>query len=464
MKIQNTNKIRIVFIAMGIILLGCGKDYLNEKPNSKIIQPQALDEFQLLLENYQNNFTCDLPLLSSDEIEYISFPIWQAARTNADRNSYIWAKDIFEGETTIPDWKQQYSSIFCANNVLAGLENINKSSNTVDHWRFIKGWALFCRAYNYFDLIKNFSPAYNAARSGSLPGVPIKLNPSIDEILPRSTQQESYDRILTDLSMASNLLDRIGLPLGRNQPSKISCHALAARIYLSMGDYSKAESFADSTLQLYDKLIDYNIVSLTNASPFLSLDAELIYSTGCYGSSPSLVTTASNTRTNVPEKIINLYHRDDLRLPIYFSKRTTGGYFKKRGYQRSGSYPFTGLATDEVYLIKSECAARRGDKATSLKYLNNLLINRFKAGTFVAISISDQQKLIDKVVEERQKELVWRGLRWDDLKRLNRDGANITLTRVLNDVTYTLPPNDPRYVFPIPDFEINLSNIQQNQR
>tara|TARA_R110002033_G_scaffold36621_1_gene75228 strand:+ start:3737 stop:3916 length:180 start_codon:yes stop_codon:yes gene_type:complete len=59
---------------------------------------------------------------------------------------------------------------------------------------------------------------------------------------------------------------------------------------------------------------------------------------------------------------------------------------------------------------------------------------------------------------------VWRGLRWQDIRRLNKEGAGITLTRTLKGENYTLPPNDPRYIFPIPDDEIALSGIKQNVR
>jgi hypothetical protein len=60
--------------------------------------------------------------------------------------------------------------------------------------------------------------------------------------------------------------------------------------------------------------------------------------------------------------------------------------------------------------------------------------------------------------------LVFRGLRWSDLKRYNRDGADITLTRTLGDIVYTLPPNDNKWLFPIPANEIKTSNIFQNPR
>jgi hypothetical protein len=66
---------------------------------------------------------------------------------------------------------------------------------------------------------------------------------------------------------------------------------------------------------------------------------------------------------------------------------------------------------------------------------------------------------------ERRKELCFRGLRWQDLRRLNKEPEYAkTLTRKIDGITYTLPPNDPKYVFPIPPNVIALSGMQQNPR
>jgi len=68
------------------------------------------------------------------------------------------------------------------------------------------------------------------------------------------------------------------------------------------------------------------------------------------------------------------------------------------------------------------------------------------------------------VLQERRKELVWRCLRWDDIKRLNKEGKGIVLSRRLGDAVYKLEPNTPGYVFNIPQDEINRSGIIQNIR
>ena len=96
--------------------------------------------------------------------------------------------------------------------------------------------------------------------------------------------------------------------------------------------------------------------------------------------------------------------------------------------------------------------------------LNALLTSRFKQGTFQPYNATNPQDALQLILEERRKELVCRGLRFTDLRRLNKEGAGIMLSRVVNSKTYQLAPNDLRYTLPIPNDAIEGSLIVQNPR
>jgi len=456
--------IKISCLIAVLICYGCSKEFLDEKPSTAIVQPKSLEEFQSLLDNYTaNNVTVGLGILSTDEYEYMSDALWLSARTATERNAYIWAKDLYEGEQA-DDWNKPYTTIFYANNVLAGLENMGGARS--NEWKNLKGWALFLRAFANYELVNNFAPIYDQATAANDLGVPLRLKPSIDQLAPRPTVAANYGQILTDLTAATALLP-IAIPAAnRNRPSKVAAHALFARIYLTRRDYDKAEHHADTCLQLYDKLIDYNALNKTTAIPFSIINDELIYSKyaatrASYG--------VSNPFVKVAPSLISLYALNDLRLTIFYSRLADGSYITKRGYQ-GNVYPFVGLATDEVYLIKAECLARRNEAVAAMAVLDRLLAKRWDPNAsspsipYQNLSASSAQDALKKVLLERRKELVWRGLRWDDLKRLNKEGADIELSRMVNGQRYTLLPNSPKYVFPIPDDEINLSGLTQNQR
>jgi len=452
---------KIILIFLIVTLFGCAKK-LDLKPESTLVIPTTVKDFQNLLDNADEliNVTPALAQLSSDEYYIPDFSTWQSLSSEIQRTTYVWAKDIFAGQVRSRSWLVPYSQVFYANSVL---DAIGKQGNELStEMKNIKGWALFVRAHAFFTLVCNYSPAYHVSTATTDLGIPLKLSANITEIVQRSNLQQTYDQIITDLLEATELLKTEITADKKNRPSKVAAYALLARIFLNMRDYEKADLYSSNALNLYSTLTDYNTLEILDYGTFTKNAEETIYFTHCSGEYAETIFTQGDYY-GVDSSLIRLYDPSDLRLPIYFSKTELGNYNVK-GINTDFAYPFTGLATDEIYLIKAECLARKGLTSQALSYLNSLVRNRMKAGTFTPISAADSQDALDKILLERRKELIWRGLRWLDLKRLNKEGSNITLHRNLGDQKFTLEPNSPRYVFPIPDDEIGLSGIQQNIR
>lgn len=445
----------------------CKKDFLNKKPSTQIVLPATLDDMIGLLDNpaVYSYSSPALPIISADEFEYKDYDTWRSLPTVAERNTYIWATDLYEDLPNLEDWFTPYKAIFYANTVIAGLEKITVNRDNTAKYNYIKGCAHFNRAYFFYVLASNFCKSYDSQAAAKDLGIPLKISPAIDEIMQRSSLKETYEQIFKDLAIAKQLLEKHPTPTEqKSRASLTSVYALEARMYLNMRIYEKAELAADNCLALYFKLIDYNSIKLPTNTPFSRTNVENIFVTISAGTFLGMNTGKNNVSIKIKESVLNLYEADDLRFKVYFVNADGGGYVVNQGYMGAGIYPFTGLATDEVYLIKAECAARRGDFKESMIVLNKLLINRFPSLKFIEKTAANPQQALDIVLLERRKELVWRGIRWEDIKRLNKEGANITLTRLLNGLTYTLLPNDPKYVFPIPSAEIAFSGITQNLR
>lgn len=464
---MKTNRTLIAFLVIVYISIisSCKKDFLNEKPSTDIVQPITLDDMSGLLENpIFSNTSSDLSIMSSDEYEYKDYNTWRALLKVVERNTYIWTSDLYGDKTDMYDWSFPYQAIFYSNTVISRLEEIRLNQDNTEKYMFLKGWAYFNRAYNFYILASSFCKNYDLETAQNELGLPLKVSADIDVIMQRSNLKKTYEQIFQDLEIAKQLLENRSIPTDRKtQPSLTAVYALEARIYLNMREYEKAELAADNCLALYSKLIDYNTIQLPTQLPFSLTNKEVIYSSCSVGGFAGALTTTANRRIKISESLLNLYSSEDLRLKIYFLS-ANGGFVVNKNYVGNGFYPFTGLATDEVYLVKAECAARRGDVDVSMKILNTLLINRFPSTKFMPVNATSPQQAFDIVLKERRKELVWRGARWEDLKRLNKEGANITITRLLNGVTYSLLPNDPKYIFAIPSGEIALSGIIQNIR
>ncbi|RZK48057.1 MAG: RagB/SusD family nutrient uptake outer membrane protein [Pedobacter sp.] len=450
-------------IVISIVFFSCKKEFLEEKPSSNIVMPVNLEEFESILDNTSKvNVSSALGVISADEYKFTSYETWQSSRTATVRNAYIWKTDIYEGENT-DHWNMPYSSVFYANNVINGISKLEISKFEKERANFILGWAHFIRAFAFFELVKDFAPIYDERTSNTDLGIPLRLNPSIDEIKPRATLKETYTQIFSDLDEAKKYIknDISGF---RNRPSRAAIHALLARIYLYKSDYENSSKHADSSLKYYDKLIDYNTVSLTSLTPFTYNHPEQLYAKVAVNEA-EYATSGANEFIEINPSLIGMYHSDDLRLKIFFVKQSDGSYDLKRGYYGGGLYPFTGLATDEVYLIKAESLAILNRRAEAIECLNKLLENRYAKGKFIPLQVpNSKEEALRLIREERQKELIWRGLRWDDIKRYNKENSNIILTRVINGVNYTLTPNENKYIFPIPDNEIILGGLIQNRR
>lgn len=451
-------------LTAALIMAGCSKGFLEEQPSSKIFTPEKVADFQRLLDNFDMiGHTSVLPQLSADEYYMVSESSWLSSRTAVERNSYIWEEDVYGGEVDIDEWNIPYRTVFYANSIISQIDRAGGPDGGDGGLRDVYGQALFHRARANYDLLKNYSVPYDESTASRDLGIPLRKDPSVDYNLPRSTVEECYDLIFDDLVRSIDLLASTGPIPQRNRATKLASYAMLSRICLYRREYGLAEKWADEFLKRYDVLIDYNTLSSTSVAPFTRTNDELIM----FGISTKYnnASSYSSARTFfVDTALIDLYDRDDLRRSVYFFERDPGRYVMKTGYNGIALVPFTGMAVDEVVLNRAECQARGNRLDQAAQSMNRLLEKRYREGTYEPVTYQDREVALVHILQERRKELVWRCLRWDDIKRLNKEGANITLKRVLGGREFILPPNSPRYVFNIPQDEINRSGIEQNKR
>ncbi len=448
----------VILITLSLIFqFSCNKNWLDVKPNKSLVVPSTVQDFQAILDNTNvfNSYAPALGELASDSY-YLLYNDWQSS-TPIEQQTYIWSDDPFQGNGD-GDWNDAYNRILAANIVLEGIDNIKSDSSPKANWNNVKGSALFYRSFDFFNLAQIFCKPYNPNTADKDLGLPLRLSSDVNLKSVRASLQQTYDKIINDLIEAANLIPIT--PLYKTRPSKPAVYALLARVYLTMQNYSNALAYSDSCLQLQGTLMNYNTLNPMSSPPIGRFNSEVIFH-----ATLEFYFDFYPSKQIIDSTLYNLYDNNDLRKVIFFRKRSNAMRFYGNYNGAINPPTFGGLATDEIYLIRAECYARSGDTAAAMKDLNTLLINRYKTGTFIPVSALSQNDALSMVLMERRKELVFRGVRWMDLRRLNTDSRfSVTLTRVLNGRSYSLPPNDPRYVFPIPPDEIRLSGIQQNPR
>lgn len=447
--------LNIFLLALAFQLFACKKDWLDVKPRDSQVVPSSISDAQALLDdNSTLNAIYSTGEISTDNYE-LTYATWLSLSVPAWRNTYTWNADIWEGANQL-DWNQFYRKVFVANVALETLDKIDPDKLSFTNYNIAKGHALFLRANTHYDLAILYGKPYLHGNSNLDLGIPLRLSGDINEPSIRSSVQQTYAQILSDLKSSISLLP--ATPLFTTRPGRPAAYALLARIYLIMGEYGNAEKYADSCLQSKNILIDFNTLSTSSTTAIARDNAETIFY-----SSLSNVGNLTAANLIVPNNVYQLYSDNDLRKVIYFY--TLNGKVTRKNSYSGATVPFGGLAVDEVYLIRSEARARLGKTAEAMADLNTLLLKRYKTGTFTPLTAANADAALVIILNERRKELIYRGLRWPDLRRLNQDPRfAVTLTRSLNGNTYTLPPNDKRYTFAIPEVEIRAYGMQQNER
>lgn len=452
-----------IFLAITILifLAGCKKDFLDARPSSTLTIPSTLEDLQLMLDDFSTlNLGPSIGEVSSDDY-FIDSLGWSSLNDLKSRNLYAWKSDIFEGLGNVADWNIPYKQVLYANIVLEQLGQIKRDSTNQVMWDNLKGAALFIRANAFFNLAQIFSSPYDSSSSSSALGIPLRLTSDINVPTSRSSLQQTYDQIISDATHARFLLSVNFPAANRNRPSRCAAFSLLSRTFLSARAYNKAGDYADSALSLYSTLINYNSISQTSATPFTISNDETIYQSSSVQSDIITLLRASRGYS-IDSTLYRSYSTNDLRRAIYFASNAS--YInRKRGY--SGlALLFTGFAVDELYLTRAESYARRGNINAAMTDLNNLLKTRWRTGTYTLMTATSSSDALAKVLVERRKSLVMRGLRWIDIRRLNKEGYNIILKRILAGQLITIPANDPRYTLPIPPDVISASGISQNPR
>lgn len=442
------------------LLSGCEK-FLDEKSDKRLSVPTTIEDFQAMINNYGvlNNDFIAAGEVSSDDY-YISDSDFNGLYYESDKRLYTWQPDYVTRPISSAgdEWYNCYKPINLCNSILKGIDENYLTGTKANQ---IRGQALVFRAARYLDGVQIWSPVYNKETASEDLGMVLRLEPDMNIPSKRSSVQQTYDQIIEDLTNAIQLLplESISNP---TLPDYSIANGLLARTYLFMGNFDKALHYAKESLEYTNaEVIDFNTLDSSLDFPIPAINEsspELAFWSILYFAHP-----LNQAIAKINPELYNLYNDNDLRKVIYF-KQNPDNTQSFKGTHVGAFGLINGLTPAELLLIIAECNVRSGNLAVAAETINQLLIKRIKSDYFVPVSFSDKDSALEMVLNERRKELLMRGLRWADIKRLNRDGYNITLTRIVNDQVYSLPPNDLRYAIALPETVVEIGNIAKNPR
>ena len=455
---------KINFVLLLLIgMTSCDK-YLDVIPKGKFI-PQTVADFEDLSSNpsYGSSGYGLLERLS-DGI-YMPEVFVKSSFNTSSAKTYMWSESFYLNTESDNGWDPNYANIFNANIIL---QNVSKLP-TAEKERVaqIEGDAYCNRAYAYLNLILLYAPTYQEAAAATDLGVPLVTAPDLEAKPTRASSKEVYDFILNDLKKAEQLLPDQAKNNYRND--KKTAWAILARTYLNMGDYSQALNYAQKALAVKSTLIDYNTWSFVNPAkphggttnrPLPQNDNERIaYRVTSFGS--------ALTNTCISPDLLAIVDKNDLRFKFFWSNLDANGKLTTEPYPLyiRNDLNFN-IGVPEMMLIVAECQARLGKISEPLTSLNKLREKRFAPGDFKSLAATTAEEVLKLVIRERQIELFGKGLRWFDMKRLDKDPLfKKDYKRANTEGNYVLPQGSLRFVCQIPAKVLLMnSNMVPNPR
>ena len=353
------------------------------------------------------------------------------------------------------------------------IDNIDDADGSQELKTLAKAEARTFRAFDHFLAVNTYAKAYNPATAQQDGGVCIMEHYDLEATPQKSSVAQVYDFIIRELEESVGLLQE--QPENIYHPNKAYGYGLLAQVYLFHRDWEKAKEAAETSLRLNSALVDYNVIKdAGGVGRYKNYNRENnpeVLSYMWMGSGWTLEEATLYYYGMISPELKSLFEADDLRYSLFL--RDTGTSITNWFDSGSGAaiwtpattserftYMTVGLRTAEVYLTLAEANARLGNLDAAADYVNRLRTKRL-SGTNTAISTpSSQVEMMNTIIGERRKELLFGFHRFFDLKRLNIEPEYAkTITRIFPVVnisesyplrTYTLRPDSRLYIIPFP--------------
>ena len=411
-------------------------------------------------------------------------------------------------------WFFYYNIIGSANNIINAAEEMQMS----DELNNILGQALTYRAWAHFNLVRYFGKAYMIGNPSSDLGVPIMLATEPPyEGLARNTVQEVYDQIKTDLNAAISHFQDASSRVDLSHLNIDVAKGIAARVYLTIGDWANAEKFAREARQGYPLMSESQFKSGFNSvsNPEWIWGSKMIQDQTSYYYSYFYYTSnnfnGSQNRSNpkfMNHKLYDMMSETDYRRDLILKDcpstfyawdkgDNAGRYASKAEFDaavssyriivnnssRHNMVPYLHIKLQqsdgatitpmdvilmraaEMYLVEAEAQARQNKNTEAQNTLFALVSERDPG---YAKSTNTGQALVDEILVQRRIELFLEGHRWFDMLRndevLDLAGTGADPDLYLDGYYQDKPSVNPKWLFLIPQREIDAnSNIVQNQ-
>ncbi|ANH60956.1 RagB/SusD family nutrient uptake outer membrane protein [Dokdonia donghaensis] len=408
----------------------------------------------------------------SDNVDFVgSFPTFNDIRTYDTRSTNTSIQGIYD---------DSYEVINAANRVIAFVPEIADETFLEEDRANIVAQAKFMRALVYFKLADLFAQPLQVGGGTNL-AVPLVVNPvnpstaTDEELFPkRATLNEVHTQIEIDLVDAIPALTNSD----NSRATQAAAQQLLARLYLYQERFEEAATLSNdainSSFQLAENYEFYNDQSPEHLFTLVNTSADGQDSGQGFS---GLTNPAPTGRGDAPftDNLIAAYLEefqidedgnpllDDEGNPVPDARYTdliqigtsapgNARVFTAKfpdGVNNADNAPV--LRITEAYLTRAEANLRNGS-SIGADPLTDINLLRARAGLVALSAVT-----LDDILNERRKELAFEGQRRMDLLR---NGLDLRRAGMPNEVESAFGAD--KTIFPIPNREIELSQLEQN--
>lgn len=410
-------------------------DFLQIKPDNLILTDDAVkttaDLEQLLLGAYNQirangfydgNALRGFDVIADDAIANTATFEWVQMSTHEMNLVNAVGRNI---------WSNTYRAINRANqaayNDLADQILSGESEQVANQF---KAEAAFIRSFGHFHLVRAFGLPYSdETKDVAQMGIPIRVRGVMDrttafEIIQRSTVEEVYNQIITDLQFAiSNLPADNAWNSGR--ATQDAAKALLAKVYFYKKDYANAVAIAKQVVDTKKYKLDEDMTAKYARAEKSSTTEEVIFmipsvsiTEDSWGGLRSYRTNGLSLPTNHPsEGLLNSYdQKKDRRFSTFYAEINGIWYTTKFDYEYMDGIL---MGYNELLLIYAESLAEsNGDLSVALSALNQI---EERAYGSAVTTTTNKENIISVVQKERRLEMALLGERLFELKRLKQN-------------------------------------------
>lgn len=439
--------IKYFLILFGVVLFGCGEDFLERAPISNMNEidfyKSEKDMTTAMWSAYNSLYT----LYGPESLPSFFGELMSDNAYSDNTAGTVQDYESFENHTMNPNnllvlgyWNNYYTALFVVNNIIAkssAAEFVSKDALIAE--------ARFLRALFYFDMVRAW---------GDVPLVTIPVGIADAYKQGRTPATEVYAQIIDDLNFAVAKLPVKASQRFAGAASQEAANALLGKVYLTMGNKSKA---SETLLKVYGK---FSLVTYANLWDKTKKNgAESIFEIQFKGGKSNpyssywamftpldnrIVTAWGGGMNQVTTDLWNAYETGDPRRDISIQD----GYKTAAGVKIEVKFPIkwkdptaelNGLreASDNNFIVLryADVLLMLTEATGDAKYMNEVR-TRVGLPLYGATGYPSKYNTVDLACEhERQVELALEFHRWFDLKRTGRaiaviksSSKNVTIT------------------------------------